>query len=1055
MSSITPPPQNPPEKGIIAWFVYNPVAANLLMAVILLGGLASYFMMTKRMMPDIEPNVISVSVAYPGAAPLEVEQGIIIKIEESIQDVKGIKNISAIANEGLASVTVEIVNDIDLDDALNEIKIKIDSIATFPEEIEKPIIAKFEFSADVLWLSVYGNMDTRVRQQISQELRDEIVALPGVNTAEVLGKRDYEISIELGLETLQAYDLSLAEVAQTIRRFSVDLPGGSVKTDGGDVRIRTIGQAYTAGDYSRLVLKTFPNGTRLLLGDIATINDGYAESNGYARFNQEPTTLVRVKSLGEQNDLEVAQTVKDYLSEKTKRLPQGVQVSLWGDGSVYLQQRLDMMFKNMSLGMLLVFILLTLFLRFKVAFWVLLGIPVCFLGAFLFMDKLGSISTNINFISLFGLILVLGIVVDDAIIIGESIYREIRNKGHSQKAVIDGAKRVAMPATFGVLTTIAAFLPMLTLDNVAAPFFEAIAVVVILCLLFSLVESKWILPSHLAHMKYEPYDPKKANRLARIQHNIREKMESFAQNNYRHFLTKVANYRYLSAITFLMLLFISIGVLSSGHIKFEVFPNVANDGVQARFSINEGSPSQYRDHVIQHMEESITKVSEKLSKEKNQGQSIIKSMISWTEDDYSGAIYLELTPSELRQVNAWEIEKAWREQVGELSAIKSMRFISSTGVGGDAALSFKLIGDDTKQLELAANDLKNKLTEFKGVYDIRSSHSSASQEIKLSLKPQAGVLGITLEDLGRQVRQAFYGEEAQRIQRGKDEIKVMVRFPKEQRQSIDNLENMRIKAPNGGWVPFSQVADYHLGSSYANIQREDRKRAINIMADFDAKVIKSEEVTKPIKNDYKKQLKEKYPEITLELSGQSKESNDFLSELAIAFTAAFALIYILIAIPLKSYLQPLIVMFVIPFGFIGAVVGHLFFGKDISMMSMFGLVALMGVVVNDSLLMVDFVNRARQQGLSLMESVLDAGVKRFRAIILTSLTTFLGLFPILFETSLQAQIIIPMAISLAFGILFATLMTLLLIPALYLILEDIKNLWRSLFFNQTNQKLVD
>jgi len=384
-----------------------------------------------------------------------------------------------------------------------------------------------------------------------------------------------------------------------------------------------------------------------------------------------------------------------------------------------------------------------------------------------------------------------------------------------------------------------------------------------------------------------------------------------------------------------------------------------------------------------------------------------------------------------------------------------MRFISSTGVGGDAALSFKLIGDDTKQLELAANDLKNKLTEFKGVYDIRSSHSSASQEIKLSLKPQAGVLGITLEDLGRQVRQAFYGEEAQRIQRGKDEIKVMVRFPKEQRQSIDNLENMRIKAPNGGWVPFSQVADYHLGSSYANIQREDRKRAINIMADFDAKVIKSEEVTKPIKNDYKKQLKEKYPEITLELSGQSKESNDFLSELAIAFTAAFALIYILIAIPLKSYLQPLIVMFVIPFGFIGAVVGHLFFGKDISMMSMFGLVALMGVVVNDSLLMVDFVNRARQQGLSLMESVLDAGVKRFRAIILTSLTTFLGLFPILFETSLQAQIIIPMAISLAFGILFATLMTLLLIPALYLILEDIKNLWRSLFFNQTNQKLVD
>jgi multidrug efflux pump subunit AcrB len=503
---------------------------------------------------------------------------------------------------------------------------------------------------------------------------------------------------------------------------------------------------------------------------------------------------------------------------------------------------------------------------------------------------------------------------------------------------------------------------MLTLNNVASPFFEAIGVVVILCLIFSLVESKWILPSHLAHMKYKPYSAEKANWLERVQHNIREKMEHFAQNNYRNFLNKVARYRYLTSISFLTLLFVSVAVLHTGYLKFEIFPSVANDGVQASFTINEGSSSKYRDEVLKRMETSIQTVDERLSKQANGGDKSVKSMISWTQGDYSGSMYLELTRGELRQVNATEIEKAWREEVGELPAIKSMRFISSTGVGGDAALSYNLVGDDNHQLKLAAQALKNKLKEFKGVYDIRSSYSNASQEIKLNLKPQADILGITLEDLGRQVRQAFQGEEAQRIQRGKDEIKVMVRFPRSDRESIDRLETMRIKTAQGGWVPFEQIASYELGLGYANIQRKDRKRAINIQADFDAQITKSGEVTDAIKEDFQKQLEDKFPGVKMELSGQSKESDEFMRELALAFGAAFALIYMLIAIPLKSYTQPIIVMIVIPFGFIGAVVGHLIFGKDISMMSMFGLVALMGVVVNDSLLMVDFVNRARREG---------------------------------------------------------------------------------------------
>jgi len=1032
-------------KGLIAWFTYNSVAANLLMVFIVIGGFVSYQMMTKRMMPDVQPNLVRISVPYPGAAPEETEEGVVIKIEEAIQDVKGVKTITSTASEGSGSVVVELTSDVDLDDAVNEIKIKVDSISTFPGETEKPVISKVEFTAEVMWLSVYGEMDRRTRQNIASEVRNEIMSLPEVNKAEILGNRPYEIAVEIPEAVLRSYDLSLAEVADSIRRFSVDLPGGSIKTEGGDIRLRTIGQAYTGIDYSQLVLRTNQDGTRLLLGDIANINDGFVESDGYARFNGHAATVIRVKSVGEQNDLEIAKAVRSYLEQKNKTLPAGAKLEIWADGSYYLQQRLDMMFDNMLMGIALVFFLLTLFLRPKVAFWVLVGIPISFFGAFLLMDKVGPVATNINFLSLFGLILVLGIVVDDAIVIGESVYTEIKENGHSKENVIMGAKRVAVPATFGVLTTIAAFIPMLTLDNVAAPFFEAIAVVVILCLIFSLIESKLILPAHLAHMKYTPYDESKASRFAKLQHKIREGMEYYAKNIYRPVLEKLVTYRYLTMITFVTILMLSFGVLSSGILKFEIFPSIPNDIIQARFTLNEGSPISSRDKLIDHMEASVRKVDKRLAQEMNDGEPAIRHVLAWTNGDYAGGMLVELTKGENREVDSWTLEREWRKQVGEVAGVKDMRFISSAGVGGDAGLSFRLVGTHYENLEAASLELQQKLAEYDGVYDIRTSYSSGSQEIKLALKPGAETLGISLTDLGRQIRQAFYGEEAQRIQRGKDEIKVMVRFPKDERRSIASLENMRIRTPQGDWVPFSAVADFELGTSFSTIQREDRKRAISVMADINPDKIESATVIKEVTETYLPQLLTKYSGVTMELSGQSKENQKFILELASSFMAAIALIYVLIAVPLKSYSQPLIVMFVIPFGFIGAVVGHIIFDKSISMMSLFGLVALAGVVVNDSLLMVEFVNRARAEGLRLVDAVLQAGVKRFRAIMLTSLTTFFGLFPIMFEKSLQAQVIIPMAISLAFGILFATFITLVLLPCLYLILEDFKRQMRRLF----------
>jgi multidrug efflux pump subunit AcrB len=1027
------------QKGLIAWFTYNPVAANLLMIFIIIGGIISYQMMTKRMQPDIQPNMVRISVPYLGAAPQEVEQGVIIKIEEAIQDIKGIKRINSTASEGMGTVVVELYNEIDLDDAVNEVKIQVDSIATFPGETEKPVIAKVEFTQGVVWLSVFGDMDQRTRQTITQEVRNEIMALKEVNKADILGSRPYEISVEISDAKLRSYGLTLSEIATKIRQFSIDLPGGEIKTEGGDIRLRTIGQAYSEVEFSNLVLRTNPDGTRLLLGDVANINDGFVESDGYARFNGTRASVIQIQSLGEQNDIAISAAVHAYVDQKNETLPQGAKLQLWGDGAYYLQQRLDMMFDNMLMGIFLVFILLSLFLRFKVALWVLVGIPICFFGAFLFMDKVGPVATNINFLSLFGLILVLGIVVDDAIIIGESVYSEIKENGHSKENVIIGAKRVAVPATFGVLTTIAAFLPLLTLDFMFAPFFEAIAVVVILCLIFSLIESKWILPAHLAHMKYEAYDEKNVNWFGRLQHASREGMENFAKYRYRSMLEKVIKHRYLALVTFFTILIVSIGLIFSGLIKTEPFPTIPGDMIQARFTLNEGSPISARDNLIKKMEAAIDRVDKNLS-DKNDGNALALHSLAWTQGDNGGGMLVELTKGETRLIDSTEFERAWRAEVGEVAGVKDLRFMSTTGAGGDAAISFRLVGTNYENLEKASRELQKKLAEYDGIYDIRTSNSAGNKEIELLLKPSAESLGITLADLGRQVRQAFYGEEAQRIQRGKDEIKVMVRYPKNERKSITNLENMRIRTPSGDWVPFSSVAEFKLGEGVSSIQREDRKRAVSVMADFNPEKVQSSLVTNEIGTQFIPQLVKKYPGVSSELSGQSKEMGELFKELGNSMLFAFVMIYILLAIPLKSYIQPIMVMSVIPFGFIGAIIGHLIFDKSFSMMSGFGIIALSGVVVNDSLLMVEFVNRAKSSGIKLVDAVLQAGTLRFRAIMLTSLTTFFGLLPIMFEPSLQAQIIIPMALSLAFGIMFATVITLFLIPSLYMILEDFKSL---------------
>ncbi len=1028
------------EGGLIAWFARNSVAANLLMVCILAIGFFSYQHINKKMFPDFNPNAIMVTVVNPGAAPEDIEQSVILKIEEAIEDITGIKRITSTARESVGSVRIELESGYSLSEKLDEVKMQVDAITTLPLQAERPMVTKQEFKSQVLWLSVSGDMDTRTRQELAQTVRDEVVSLPSVNIAQVVGTRAYEISVELSEQKLQQYNLTFDQVAQAIRRSSIDLPSGNIRTEGGDILIRAQGQAYTGQEYSRLVLRTNPDGTRLVLSDVATVRDGFVEQQDFSRFDNKDTTSIMVQSTGDQNDLEIAEEVKRYVEQKNKTLPPGAHIDVWGDSSYYLAERLNMMFSNLAMGALLVFVILTLFLRIRIAFWVMLGIPISFLGAFIVMPLLGEWSVSINLISVFAFIMVLGIVVDDAIVIGESVYTEIQQNGHSTDNVIKGTLKVAMPATFGVLTTIAAFAPLLFIDATFAAFFRAIAIVVSLCLLFSLIESKWILPAHLTHMKYVPLTQDNANALERVQMRFKAWLTRFIEYRYQPLLQKALQYRYNTLAIFIAMMILAVALIKGSFVKVEVFPNVPSDFIQSNIVMVEGSSAQARNKVIDKVYQAAIDIAEE---NKYNGESFLKHVMVFTNGNTNATFILELVKPEHRELTSYDIEKLWRDKIGEIPGTKELRFFASTNVGGGAAIEFQLNGRNGDDLEAAALAIQQKLAEYDGVYDIRNSFSRGNQEIKLHIKPEAEVLGLTLSDLAKQVRQAFYGEEAQRIQRGRDELKVMVRYPEADRVSVTDLEDMWIRTPSGQQVPFYQVADISLGYGYSSITRVNQKRSITISADIDPTKVESRKVITEMNQQHIPAILAQYPSVKYGMEGASKEQADFLMQLGYAALGALFLIYGLIAIPTRSYAQPLMIMSVIPFGIIGAIVGHWVMGKTINMMSMYGFIALTGVVVNDSLIMVDFINNARKEGMRFIDAITQAGTQRFRAILLTSLTTFFGIFPLYFEQSLQAQFIIPMAISLGFGIVFSTVITLFLIPALYAIKEDLRSLGRN------------
>lgn len=1034
-------------ESIISWFAKNSVAANLLMVILLAGGLVTAFTIKKEIQPQVETNFITTTVPYRGAAPAEVEEGVCIKVEEAIQDLEGLKQLTCNAREGSGSITAEVEQEYDVLEVMDKIKLRVDSISTFPSETEKPVISRAEFTQEVMWVSVSGEIDERTLKEFTKQVRDEIVALPEVTRAEILGAREYEVSIEVSEYALREYNLTFDEVALAVRANSLDLPGGTIQTDGGDILLRTKGQAYDGQDFSSIVVRTNTDGTQIKVSDVADVSDGFVEVNRYSKHNGRNANSIRVLSVGNQSELKVAAAVRNYVEDRQGSLPAGVSVDYWADISYYLKGRLDMMNKNLATGALLVFIMLALFLRLKLAFWVMVGLPIAFMGAMFLLPTLG---VTINMLSLFGFILVLGIVVDDAIVIGESAYTSIRANGHSEKSVVDGVLKVAVPATFGVLTTAVAFLPILMIGGIMGAFFSAIGWVVILCLLFSLVESKLILPAHLVHMKVKRYrdlEPPKnifqrtSRRLVGIQRGFSEGLHRFVDRFYRPALSFALQHRYSTLAVFFAGLILSIGLMASGLVRTVFFPDFSADFVQAELEMVEGTTAEATHRNFDLLQDKLREVDADLAQRYGltPGE-VVPTVFSWAGQTRGQAMG-ELIKEEVAVVSAKEVMDLWREKVGEIPGARQLTFGGVGGPPSGPSISFQLVGRNIDALAAAAAELERVISEYEGVHDIRNSFQGGAREIKLELKPGADNLGLTLQDLARQVRQGFFGEEIQRIQRGQDDVRVMLRYPFEERQSVGYLETMRVRTPSGQAVPFSSVADISVSSAPTVIRRVDRQRSINVTAEVDKDRVEPGEINREI-GQRLPDILSKYPGVRSQLDGGGLEQQRVAAQMMKGAALALFLIYALMAIPLRSYVQPFLIMSVIPFGLIGAVVGHLLLGLPISMLSFFGIIALSGVVVNDSLILVDFVNRERREGVPVMQAALDGAVQRFRPIVLTSATTFLGLAPIVFfEKSFQAKIVIPMATSLAFGIVFATVITLFLIPTLYHIWEDIKGLF--------------
>ena len=1042
--------------GLIRRFVNNPAAANMLMILLLGGGIVAALTVPREMFPEFSVDVVQVSVPYPGATPAEVEEGICLKIEEMVENLDGVKEISSVAREGMGTVIIEVETDAEVSEVLDRVKSEVDKI-DFPIDAEDHSVVELTIRHQVIQVAIAGedpNTSERTLKELAEEVRDEIVDLPGISQVSVAGVREYEISVEVSEEMLRRHKLTLGKVARAIQDSSFDLPAGRVKTRGGDIAIRVIGLRRRAEEFKTIPVLYEPDGTVIRLGDIATVLESFEDRDLAGQFNGKPAALVSVFKTGDEDTIDIARTVGEYVKRKQQQMPEGILIETWADFSKYIQDRLDMLFRNGLQGLAMVFVVLLVFLGMRLSFWVAMGIPVSILGTILVLDVSG---TTLNMMSMFALIMALGLIVDDAIIVGENVYSHVERGAMPRLASVQGTGEVLAPVIGAVVTTWMAFAPLLFIPGVMGRFIQILPIAVILALGFSLVECLLILPPHLSHSLQ-----RRARSLARrgwlrdrlqaIRRWTDAAIQRFIDRRFLPLFRLASRYRYVTLGLVVTVTIVIAGAQRGGRIKFTTFPKMDSDTLSASLLLPAGTSIQRTTEVAQHITASAYRLNEEFSD--HDGGPIVQKVYSLIgqqagfggdSGSHVAQVIVELTPSEQRSTKSELVIDKWRQVTGHVPDALQLTFGSFRGGPGGKAWEVRLLGPSIDRIKPAAESLKAQLANYAGVKDIEDDALPGKQEMKIRLKPGAHALGINLRSLASQLRDAFYGNESLKIQRGRDEIKVMVRYPTEQRRTLGDVEEMRVRTPDGSEVPFTEVADVKVARGYTTLRRAGRHPVVTVSADVDEEVANAEDILADMQAaGVFRRLAEDHEGVRVDFRGQRQQRTEALDALQILYPLALLGIYTILAGIFRSYLQPMIVMVAIPFGLVGAVIGHWLFGYDVTLMSLFGMVALTGIVVNDSLVLLDLVNRKTRAGANVHEAV-EAGARgRFRPIVLTTATTVAGMAPLLAERSFQAQFLKPMVVSIAFGLSFATLLTLLVVPSLYLIGNDLRRALRWL-----------
>ncbi|WP_432798998.1 efflux RND transporter permease subunit [Poriferisphaera sp. WC338] len=1024
-------------RGPIAWMAGNSVAANLIMVVLLIGGALFAFTANQEVFPEFELDVVNVSVAYPGASPEEVENGIVLAIEESIRGISDIKEVTSSAREGAGSVSAELITGVDAQKTYQDIKTAIDRITTFPEEAERPTVTLAERKHSVLKGVIHGPVSDKLLREIAEQVRVRLLDSPNITQVDIAWGKPLEISIEVPKDTLRAYNLTLNQVAQRIQRAAIELPSGGIKTTGGEILLRVDERKELGSEFAEIPIITTSQGSAVLLKDIAIIKDDFEDVDMVYTYEGEPAIQLNVFRVGNQSPRSVSQAFQNLMPEIQAALPPGIVIDIEEDDSIILDQRIDLLTRNAYIGLSLVFIFLGIFLEARLAFWVMLGIPISFMGAFLFLP---TMDVSINMISLFAFIIALGIVVDDAIVVGESVY-EYHQRGMSFKdAAIRGTREIAVPITFSILTNIVAFLPMALVPGRMGKIFRVIPIVVIIVFLISLFESLFILPAHLAHQK--DARTKIGAWFHHKQQAFSHGFVHFVKSTYGPFLRFSLNNRYIVLATGIAVLAITLGYVISGRTGLVPMPRVEADAAAVTAVLPYGSP--IKDTTI--VRDRIAAAAERVA-EKHGGGILLENLAAGiggsahkTSGPHVAEVVAYLSDPDTRPISTSQFIKEWRKETGAIPGLESLTFeFDRMGPGSGQSLTIELSHADNEVLRAACADLANALQQFPNVSDINDGFLPGKKQLSFTMRPEGRALGLTAADVAVQVRSSFYGAEALRQQRDRNEIKIMVRLPKEERIFENQLNQLLLRSPEGTEIPLYEAVNVDIGRAYTTIDRRNGRRVVNVTAnvtpDRETPVILDS-----VKASIMPNVLTKYPNLSYSFEGKAAELSDSMTALALGFVLATFGIYALLAIPFRSYIQPAIIMTAIPFGIVGAIIGHIIMGYAISIISMMGIVALTGVVVNDSLVLIDYANRLYRSGTPAHDAIQLAGIRRFRPIMLTTITTFGGLAPMIFETSIQAKFLIPMAISLGFGILFATFISLMLVPCLYLIIEDIKSL---------------